>query len=182
MHKWLGCCTPNPIRPFMIIVIYIFAIVLANFLVAALGPWFSPINAFLLIGLDLTLRDRIHDKWQGAQLWPKMLLMIISAGIISYLINPSIGRIATASVAAFCIASFADALVYQLLRKRPWMARANGSNIAGAAADSLIFPLIAFGAFMPEITLLQFFAKVAGGALWALVLQHLIKERLETAK
>lgn len=166
----------------MIIVIYISAIVMANFLVSAFGPWFSPINAFLLIGLDLTLRDRIHDKWQDTQLWPRMLLMIISAGIISYAINPSIGLIATASVVAFCIASVADAIVYQLLHKRPWMEKANGSNIAGAAADSLIFPLIAFGTFIPEITLLQFLAKVGGGALWALTLKHLIKGKIEAAR
>lgn len=108
--------------------------------------------------------------------------MIISAGIISYAINPSIGLIATASVVAFCIASVADAIVYQLLHKRPWMEKANGSNIAGAAADSLIFPLIAFGTFIPEITLLQFLAKVGGGALWALTLKHLIKGKIEAAR
>ena len=46
----------------------------------------------------------------------------------------------------------------------------NGSNIVGAAADSLIFPTLAFGAFLPWVVLGQFVAKVAGGALWALVL------------
>lgn len=39
--------------------------------------------------------------------------------------------------------------------------------MAGAAVDSLIFPTLAFGALMPHIVLLQFVAKVAGGAMWA---------------
>jgi uncharacterized PurR-regulated membrane protein YhhQ (DUF165 family) len=47
------------------------------------------------------------------------------------------------------------------------MFRANGSNMTGAAVDSLLFPTIAFGALMPHIVVMQFVAKVAGGALWA---------------
>jgi uncharacterized PurR-regulated membrane protein YhhQ (DUF165 family) len=48
-----------------------------------------------------------------------------------------------------------------------WMRRANASNVAGAAIDSLVFPTIAFGVLMPQIILMQFAAKVAGGAVWA---------------
>ena len=44
--------------------------------------------------------------------------------------------------------------------------KVNGSNIFSAAADSLIFPTIAFGGFMPLIVLGQFAAKVCGGFLW----------------
>ena len=38
-------------------VIYIAALVAANLLVAWLGPWFSLVYAFVLIGLDLSLGD-----------------------------------------------------------------------------------------------------------------------------
>ena len=48
-----------------------------------------------------------------------------------------------------------------------WLRRANGSNVAGAAVDSLLFPTLAFGVLMPHIVALQFVAKVAGGALWS---------------
>jgi len=57
--------------------IYIAALVVANLLVAWLGPWFSPINAFVLIGLDLSLRDKLHEQWQNHTLLLKM------GGIIS---------------------------------------------------------------------------------------------------
>lgn len=149
------------------VVIYIAAIVAANLSVAAFGPWVSPINAFLLIGLDLSLRDHLHERWRGPQLVRNMGLLITAAGAISFILNPAAGRIAVASVAAFTVAAAVDALVYHALSKRGYLTRANGSNAAGALADSLIFPTLAFGGFLPHIVALQFGAKVLGGAVWA---------------
>ena len=53
-----------------------------------------------------------------------------------------------------------------------------GSNVFGALVDSLVFPTIAFGGFLPWITLGQFAAKVAGGFLWSLVLGLRKRERV----
>ena len=152
------------------VVIFVAAIAAANLLIAWLGPWVSPINAFVLIGLDLSLRDWLHDKWRG-QMW-RMGALIAVAGVLSYLLNPAAGRIAVASTAAFVLASSMDALVYQRLIDAKWLVRANGSNIAGAATDSVAFPLIAFGWFpgLPAIIGLQFAAKVAGGGVWSALL------------
>jgi hypothetical protein len=152
------------------VLIYIAAIVAANLSVAHFGPWVSPINAFLLIGLDLALRDHLHDKWRGPQLWPKMLGLLVVAGGISYLLNPAAGKIAVASVVAFCVAGLIDAVVYHWLRDRPFMQRSNVSNGAGALADSLIFPTLAFGGFLPHIVALQFAAKLVGGFVWSAVI------------
>jgi queuosine precursor transporter len=151
-------------------VIFIAAIATANLLVAEFGPWFSPINAFVLIGLDLSLRDWLHDRWRD-QLW-KMGALIATAGVLSYVLNPAAGRIAVASVVAFTLAATFDALVYHRLIDRRWMVRANGSNLAGAGVDSIAFPLIAFGWFPGLLAVmgLQFAAKVSGGFLWALAL------------
>lgn len=154
------------------IALYVIAIVAANLSVAVFGPWVSPINSFLLIGLDLSLRDRLHDRWLGKGLWWRMVGLIGSAGAISYLLNPAAGKIAVASVAAFCAAGVADAVAYHWLRYRPWLQRANGSNLAGAGVDSVMFPTLAFGVFMPEIVALQFAAKATGGALWAWALRR----------
>lgn len=153
--------------------IYIGSLTLANLLVAWLGPWFSPINAFVLIGLDLVLRDKLHDRWQGDRLALRMFGIIAAAGLISWVINKDAGMIAIASVVSFMVAMTVDALIYQKLKNRPWFQRANGSNIGGAATDSVLFPTIAFGSLMPEIVALQFFAKVAGGFLWSLVIDSL---------
>jgi hypothetical protein len=150
-----------------IVSIYVLAMVSANLLVWWLGPWFSPINAFLLIGLDLTLRDAMHDrltKWQ-------MLAVVLAGGALTWMLNPSAAHIAIASATAFTLSAAADWLAYSLLRSRPWLVRSNGSNVIGAAVDSVIFPTLAFGSFLPHIVLLQFAAKVFGGALWSVLLR-----------
>lgn len=152
------------------VLIYVAAIVAANLSVATFGPWVSPLNAFALIGLDLVLRDHLHDRWSGPGLWPRMLLLIASAGAVSYLLNPAAGRIALASLAAFCLAAVADAAVYHAARRWSWVKRSNVSNTAGAAVDSVLFPTLAFGTLLPHIVVLQFLAKVAGGALWSLLI------------
>jgi uncharacterized PurR-regulated membrane protein YhhQ (DUF165 family) len=157
-------------------IIYIAALVVANLLVAWLGPWFSPINAFVLIGLDLSLRDKLHEQWQNNRLLLKMGGLIAAASVISYLLNPAAGAIALASLVAFALAMIADTIVYQFLRKKSWMIRSNGSNVAGAAVDSITFPTIAFGGLMPEIVALQFIAKLFGGGIWSFLLTKIPKK------
>jgi hypothetical protein len=151
--------------------IYIAALVAANLLVAWLGVWFSLVNAFVLIGLDLSLRDKLHDLWEGDKLPMKMGGLIATASIVSYAINPATGMIAFASLAAFSLSMVADAFAYQYLKGKNWLIRANGSNIAGSAVDSVVFPTIAFGGLMLEIVALQFIAKVGGGFIWSKVLE-----------
>jgi hypothetical protein len=147
----------------MLIASYIAAMVVANMLVWWLGPWSSPFIAFVLIGLDLTLRDVMHDRltrWQ-------MLAVVLAGGAITWAVNPAAAHIAIASATAFTVSAAADWLAYTYLRSRPWLVRANGSNVVGAAVDSLIFPTMAFGGFLPHIVAMQFAAKVGGGALWS---------------
>jgi hypothetical protein len=151
--------------------IYIAALVAANLLVAWLGVWFSLVNAFVLIGLDLSLRDKLHDLWEGDKLPIKMGGLIATASIVSYAINPATGMIAFASLAAFSLSMVADAFAYQYLKGKNWLIRANGSNIAGSAVDSVVFPTIAFGGLMLEIVALQFIAKVGGGFIWSKILE-----------
>jgi uncharacterized PurR-regulated membrane protein YhhQ (DUF165 family) len=154
-------------------IIYIATLVAANMAVASFGPEVMPIVAFLFIGLDLTLRDSLHDQWRGKHLWPRMLALIVVAGLVSYALNPASGAIAVASVAAFSLASLADAAAYQLLVGRSWSVRANGSNVVGATVDSLVFPLLAFGAALPWIVAAQLAAKIVGGMVWALLIARI---------
>ena len=146
---------------------YAAAMILANLSVAAFGPWVSPINAFVLIGLDLALRDWLHVR---LRVW-QMGVLIAGTGALTYALNPAAGMIAIASSAAFTAAAVVDWATFARLRGS-WMFRANGSNVAGAAVDSLVFPTLAFGALMPQIVPAQFAAKVAGGAVWAWILSR----------
>lgn len=147
------------------VLIYAAAMTLANLSVAAFGPWVSPINALVLIGLDLALRDWLHVRLKAWQ----MGALIACTGLLTYALNLSAGLIAVASACAFSAAALVDWATFTRLRGS-WLFRANGSNLAGAAIDSLIFPTLAFGALLPHIVLLQFAAKVLGGAVWAALL------------
>ena len=164
----------------VLVIAYLAAIIAANLSSARFGPEASIYNAFAFIGLNLTARDRLHDAW-GRHRFRNMALLILAGSAVSYLatiwltpdIVPSevVARIALASFVAFLVAETLDAVGYQLLRWRPWLERANTSNLIGAAVDSTVFVSIAFG-FTWEIVFAQFCAKVAGGFLWSLLLNR----------
>ena len=163
------------------ITLYLSAIVLANFNVLWFGPVSTPINAFFLIGLDLSLRDKLHEKWIKKNLWLKMMLLISAGSIITYIINQNAARIAIASVIAFTCAALADTIIYSRLIRKTFLIKSNSSNIAGALVDSILFPTVAFGVLMPWIILGQFAAKTAGGFVWSLLLNK-IRERKEVKR
>lgn len=146
---------------------YAAAMTIANLSVATFGPSITPINAFVLIGLDLAMRDWLHVR---LKVW-QMGLLIAATGALTFILNPAAGQIAIASACAFTAAALVDWGTFTKLRGS-WLFRANGSNVAGAAVDSLLFPTIAFGALMPHIVAMQFVAKVAGGAVWAWLLNR----------
>lgn len=158
--------------------IWLAALVAANLLITALGAAAAPFVAFVLIGLDLTLRDRLHDAWQGRQLPLRMGLLIGAGAGLSWAINPAAGWVGVASAVAFAAAAGVDGLVYAGLRDRPWTVRANVSNVAGAIVDSVLF-LGLIGAMGP-LVLVQIAAKVAGGAVWAALLGRR-RDELEAA-
>ena len=150
---------------------YVAAMLLANLLVSKYGPAISPVLAFFLIGFDLSVRDWLHVRLRAWQ----MVGLIGLAGLLTYALNPAAGMIAVASAVAFTSAALVDWATFTRLRGS-WLFRANGSNVAGAAVDSLIFPTLAFGALLPHIVALQFVAKVAGGAIWATLMNHASKK------
>jgi uncharacterized PurR-regulated membrane protein YhhQ (DUF165 family) len=164
----------------LLIAAYLGAIVLANGISAHYGAGASIYNAFFMIGLTLTVRDRLHDLWRGHRL-RNMALLIATGSVISYVaaltINSSsvpsdiVARIALASCVAFAVAEGMDALFYQALRFRPWLERSNTSNVLSALLDSMIFVSIAFGWSWPVI-FGQVCAKVAGGFVWSLVIRY----------
>ena len=152
------------------ILIYAAAMTAANLSIAHFGPWVSPINAFLLIGLDLALRDWLHVRLKAWQ----MLVLIGATGALTYALNNAAGMISIASSVAFTSAALVDWATFARLRGS-WLYRANRSNVAGAAVDSVLFPTLAFGALIPHIVALQFVAKVAGGAIWSVLLERTLQ-------
>lgn len=156
----------------MLIVAYLTAIVAANLIITELGPTASIYTAFVLIGLDLTVRDALHEKWalEGRRLALSMGALILAGSALTFALNVDARQIAVASSVAFAAALTVDALVFQRLRQYGRFEAWNGSNIASAVVDSVIFPTLAFGAIMPEIMAGQIGAKIAGGLVWSLIL------------
>lgn len=158
------------------IFIYAAAMTLANLSIAHFGPWISPINAFVLIGLDLALRDWLHVRLRAWQ----MLALIGVSGTLTYALNPSAQHIVMASAAAFTLAALVDWQTFSVMRGS-WLRRSLGSNVAGAVVDTVAFSALAFVLLSPaplppevvaKIAALQFIAKVAGGALWSCLLNR----------
>jgi uncharacterized PurR-regulated membrane protein YhhQ (DUF165 family) len=163
------------------VILYLAAIVLANLTVAWFGPKVIIINAFLFIGLDLTSRDHLHEAWHNRGLVWKMTLLIAAGSAITWMLNRDAGQIALASFVAFSLAAIADTVSYHLLRDRVYLVKINGSNAVSALVDSIVFPTLAFGVFMPWIILGQFAAKLGGGFVWSLVLKRYRYQRQEAA-
>ena len=157
-----------------LVAVYLISIVAANLLIVWLGRWWSVVNAFLFIGLDLVTRDLLHDAWHGRRLALKMGALIVAGSLLSWLLNRDAAQIAVASFVAFALAAMTDTIVYAVAVRRgwTWLQRSNTSNVASAAVDSLVFPTIAFGGLQPALTALQFVAKIAGGAFWSITLER----------
>jgi queuosine precursor transporter len=160
-------------RSTLAVILFIAAMAVANLLVAWFGPWISPINAFVFVGLSMVTRDIVHDAWwESGRFVPRMGAMIATAGLIAWAVDASAGRIAVASATALVGSAAVETATFQGLIRRTWLVRSNGSNVPGAAVDTVVFVTVAFGLSweLAAVMALQFTAKVAGGAVWSVVL------------
>ena len=153
------------------ILIYAAAMTVANLTIAHFGPWVSPINAFVMIGLDLALRDWLHVRLRATQ----MLALIAASGALTYALNPAAQHIVIASAAAFTLAALVDWRTFATLGGS-WLRRSIGSNVVAAIVDTAVFSALAFVLLSPApkplsivavIAAWQLLAKVLGGTLWA---------------
>jgi queuosine precursor transporter len=159
----------NRLRLGALIAVYLAAICMANLLAYAYGPSVVVWVAFLFVGPDLLIRDLLHERWKD-RLWARMGALIVAGSLLTCLLNLPASRVALASTLAFGSAALMDTACYQLLLRKKWMVRSNGSNVVGAIVDSLVFSPVAFGVIMPEVILGQVAAKILGGFIWSYVL------------
>jgi uncharacterized PurR-regulated membrane protein YhhQ (DUF165 family) len=159
------------------------AIVVANLSSSHWGPEASIYTAFFLVGVVLCTKDYLYDVW-GEHRIRNTALLIAAGSVLSYTAAhwfagsapPDVVRdVALGSFCAFAVAETWDTIMYARLRDRPWLERSNTSNILGAVLDSSVFVLVAFSWSWP-IVFTQFCAKVAGGYIWSLVIQHARRE------
>lgn len=149
---------------------YLVAAVAANLAVEYFGPRAMPFIAFLMIGLDLTSRDFLHEMWEGKKIGLRMAALIGSGSVLTYIVSREAQRIAVASFAAFACAGASDALTYAILKGKARLLKVNGSNLVSALVDSVVFPWAAFGILNAGTVGAQYAAKVGGGFAWSLLL------------
>lgn len=98
-------------------------------LTATAGTW--------LAGLVLLARDWVHDT---AGRTTVLACIVAGAALSAATVSP---RLALASGVAFLISELADLAVYTPLRQRSWAGAVAASNTVGAAADTIVFLLLA---------------------------------------
>ncbi len=151
---------------------YVAAIVLVNWLFAALPMVETPLGAWppasLIVGFILILRDMAQRE-----VGHYVLIAMLAAGVITYvMVDPFI---AVASVSAFLVSETADWIVYSVTR-RPLRDRILASSAVSSPLDSIVF-LGLIGFLSPASFILQTLSKFAG----ALVIWGILRHRASRA-
>lgn len=159
---------------------YLAAACAANVAVTLFGYAALPFTAAALIPFDLTARDVLHDRWSGDWLGLRMAALVASGSFLAWFLCNGSPAVCVASAVSFCIAGIVDTAVYTLLSNTQRWQRMNASNVASSIADSVCFPLIAFGVVSPAIAASQIVLKVAGGVIWVALLERATRDGHKT--
>ena len=166
-------------------VIYVLAVLLANFTSTAFIPFpvFGQLAiGTLIFGVTFTQRDRMHSAGgrkfvykvialtafltlvmllSATYLWGQPLAAYLEANGLKWM-SESIGSMATggprvfmASFLAIIIAETADTEIYHKLRERSWAVRVLRSNMISVPMDSITFNVVAFAGWFSPIMLVQ---------------------------
>lgn len=150
--------------------IYLLAFMLSNFIVLHFGSTGLIFTALFLIPFDFVMRCIFHETWQGKELILKLGALVLTASLLTFLINHDTLNISIASSCGFISAQIVAGIFYQFFINKSYFIKVNGSDAIGILIDSLIFQLIAFSVILPEITLYQFLLKITGGLFWYWIL------------
>lgn len=133
------------------------------------GPCLIPVgfglmapSGVLMIGAALVLRDLVQEAGGRAL----AIACIAMGAMLSLFVSPP--ALAIASAVAFALSEAADFVVYDRLRRRQLAIALLLSGVVGAALDTLIFSVLAFGTvkWAPGLLLAKMYASAAVAA-WA---------------
>ncbi len=158
--------------------VYLLAFVIANFVVLWFGSNGLIFTALFLIPFDFVMRCVFHETWKGFELIAKMFILVLVAGVITYLINHETHKIAVASIIGFTAAQIFAGFMYQISIKKSYLLKVNTSDAIGIIVDSISFQLFAFGTVNWYIFSSQFMLKIIGGLFWYWVI--FVKLKLNT--
>lgn len=151
-------------------ILYLFAIVCSNLLVARFGLPGMLISSLLLIPFDFVIRAYFHERLRGIQLMVVLAGLVATGALITFAFNANAIRIGIGSVCAFVFANAAASAFYQVFMRKDLLIKVNGSDVVAIIVDSLVFQAIAFGTVVWPVTAGQMALKIIGGFFWYLVL------------
>ena len=158
--------------------VYLIAFILANFIVLYFGANGLIFTALFLIPFDFVMRCLFHETWKGKELVFKLGGLVIAASVLTFIINQNSLHIALGSSGGFIAAQVVAGLFYQLVIKKSYFIKVNGSDAIGILIDSIVFQFIAFGNIDIFIMISQFVLKITGGLFWYWVI--FVKLKLQT--
>lgn len=125
------------------LLLYVLSILGANWALLTFGlvnvaPGLLAPAGVYFAGITFSLRDAVRER---LGYWRALAAVAVGA-LLSAFLSP---QLALASGIAFGLSEGLDALVYEPLRKRGWLAAVAASNVVGFAVDSAVFLLLAFG-------------------------------------
>ena len=165
--------------PAVRISIYLLAFILSNLIVLKFGSTGLIFTALFLIPFDFVMRCIFHESWKGMKLIVNMGMLVLTASIITLVINHNSLPIALGSTAGFISAQIVAGAFYQRFINKSTFLKVNGSDFVGIISDSLVFQLVAFSMIDWRITLGQIILKVLGGFFWYWILFTKIKIKLK---
>ncbi len=157
---------------------YLLAFVFANFIVLWFGAKGLVFTALFLIPFDFVMRCLFHETWKGKELVFKLGGLVIVASFLTFFINQNALNIALGSSGGFISAQIVAGLFYQIVIKKSYFIKVNGSDAIGILIDSIVFQFIAFGNIDFFIMSTQFALKITGGLFWYWII--FVKLKLQT--
>lgn len=155
--------------------IYLLAFILSNFIVLWFGATGLIFTALLLIPFDFVMRCMFHERWKGIELIIKLGALIILSSLITYIINADSKSIALGSMFGFASAQIAAGIFYQIVIRKSYLIKVNGSDLIGILFDSIVFQYVAFNIIDFNITISQTMLKFMGGLFWYWILFNKLK-------
>lgn len=146
--------------------LYLLMAIAANGLVGYFGPVMLPLTALAMIPFELTVRDVLHERWNGS--FARLAALVVAGSAASWLVAPI--AVCVASASGFFLSGLADWLVYVWMGGQAKWKKMLGSNSVSAVVDSMAFQLIAFGVISFEILFWQCGFKIVGGAVFVALL------------
>lgn len=142
---------------------YVAVFVMVNLIVHWCGAWIIPLTTMACVAANMLGRDKLLLEG-GAKF---SIGACTVAGLLTCLVLPDAGQVAIASLAAVVCSAIVSAIAWGFFPDGHWK-----NNIISAVADALVFPTVAFGAFLPLVSLGQFAGKFIAVSVIAYLMRN----------